>query len=182
MNSDTKIISYLPTFRDKSVNRFIFTCEDNINNLLEKNDYIIIQKKHPRDKTKTSNEKCKYIYNSVDLSTQEILQISDILITDYSSCAYDFLIKDKPIIHFLYDHSTYISSEMKLYHDINDIRCGDICYTYDELLKSLESYINNECKDSELRLSRKQMFISRENINNSKNIYNSILKLLENKK
>lgn len=178
LKEDTKIISYLPTFRAKDNNSFIFKDETKLNEILSNNNSIIIQKRHFADKYFSNNNTINNIYDVSDLSAQEILQISDVLITDYSSCFTDFLIKNKPIVHYLYDYSKYVSNERDLYYTVDEICCGDVCYKYDELLECIKSALNNQDKDSNLRTKRREQFIDRENINNNKNIYDQIMEIL----
>lgn len=179
LNNNTKIICYLPTFRSKNTNTFLFVNESNLNNILENNNSIIIQKRHFADNSINCTKTNEYIYNVSDLSAQEILQISDILITDYSSCFFDFLIKDKPVIHYLYDYDEYISHERQLYYKLDDVRCGDVCYKYDELLLCIESSLKNPNKDSELRKERKKRFIEKESKNNNHDIFEQITEILD---
>lgn len=43
--------------------------------------------------------------------TNELLALADVLITDYSSIFFDFLVTRRPIIHYLYDYRTYKSAQ-----------------------------------------------------------------------
>jgi CDP-glycerol glycerophosphotransferase len=46
-----------------------------------------------------------------------LLQLSDSLITDYSSIYFDFLLTKKPIIFFPYDYEEYLVESRELYFD-----------------------------------------------------------------
>ena len=48
----------------------------------------------------------------------EILQATDLLITDYSSCAGDFILTNKPVILYINDYDAYITSDRGLHFDI----------------------------------------------------------------
>ena len=50
----------------------------------------------------------------------ELLQIVDVLITDYSSCAGDFALSGKPILLYQDDLSDYINNSRELYFDMDD--------------------------------------------------------------
>ncbi|MCL9819804.1 CDP-glycerol glycerophosphotransferase family protein [Helicobacter colisuis] len=66
--------------------------------------------------------------NDRDIDTNELLSIVDILITDYSSIAFDFMVLDKPIIYFVYDYEEY-KQERGLYFEIEELsenRCNNI--------------------------------------------------------
>ena len=49
---------------------------------------------------------------------------ADLLITDYSSCYFDYLIVDKPIIYFNYDYKEYINESRDLYFDYEEMTSG----------------------------------------------------------
>lgn len=50
----------------------------------------------------------------------ELLLISDFLITDYSSCAGDFSLLERPVILFQDDRSDYMSNDRSFYFDIDE--------------------------------------------------------------
>lgn len=58
--------------------------------------------------------------NDRDIDTNELLSIVDILITDYSSIAFDFMPQDKPIIYYCYDYEKY-KKERGMYFDLKDL-------------------------------------------------------------
>lgn len=70
-----------------------------------------------------------------DIDTNKLLSIVDLLITDYSSIAFDFLPTLRPLIYYAYDLDEYIS-ERGLYLDLEDLP-GTVCYTIDELTKAI---------------------------------------------
>lgn len=42
-----------------------------------------------------------------DMNSNELLALADILVTDYSSIFFDFLVTGRPIVHYLHDYRTY---------------------------------------------------------------------------
>ncbi|WP_096021307.1 CDP-glycerol glycerophosphotransferase family protein [Campylobacter lanienae] len=75
--------------------------------------------------------------NDRDIDTNELLSIVDVLITDYSSIAFDFMPLDRPIIYFTYDYEEY-KSERGLYFDINEIM-QNRCDTIDDVINLLSN-------------------------------------------
>lgn len=75
-----------------------------------------------------------------------ILDKVDILVTDYSSIYFDFLLKDKPIIFFDYDYEEYISESRKLYFNYDEFTPGKRVKTMYELMNSLIEDDNYENK------------------------------------
>lgn len=47
---------------------------------------------------------------SPNMNTNQLLAIADVLITDYSSIFFDYLVTGRPVIHYLYDYRTYAQS------------------------------------------------------------------------
>lgn len=182
LESDCIFLSYLPTFRDKD--QSIVSMEKVVEStdflsFLEKNKIYILQKMHfVREKGNLSvKSNSKRVINDFGLCAAEILAVSDILITDYSSCFFDYLVLNKPIIHFLYDYDYYRKDDRGLYYDINEVACGKVCFNNFELVESVKKYINNPLLDKELREKRRKKFMEFDTAQTNYNIY-SFLKLL----
>lgn len=160
----TKIITYMPTFRDKTDKNFSFfdMGSDELSRLktiLEGNDAIIIQKAHYASKVNTTDSYYSRIINADEYPAQELLATSDILITDYSSCFFDYLLLDRPIIHYLYDYEYYSKLDRGLYYTKEEVAAGDVATSEEELIQSISLYIENEKKDHDLRKKRKEKYI-----------------------
>ena len=72
-----------------------------------------------------------------DFDPQELLFISDLLITDYSSCYIDYLLLKRPVIFYFYD--SYETEDNELYFTPQDHKVGDVCYSEEELLGSIQN-------------------------------------------
>lgn len=174
-----KIILYMPTFRDDSDAFFDFQhMNDNRDfiQLMRKNNAILIQKKHfIKSKVKYDDIKTEYVINvDNEISSQELLGVADILITDYSSCFFDFLIMNKPIIHFLYDYEYYCNCNRGLYYDINDVKCGECVDSVPKLISQINHYFEEPNTDCKLRVDRKKTYMSYDNENSCIQIYKAI--------
>lgn len=124
-----KIVLWAPTFRGKASDAKAIGEE--IIDRLQKNDTIcsdfyIIKSLHPHVKKKRlydRSEDAKELVSgdgsykasgesksnySVNMGTDELLACADILITDYSSVFFEFLIMEKPIIFFAPDFKEYV--------------------------------------------------------------------------
>ncbi len=64
----------------------------------------------------------------------ELLLISDMLITDYSSIAYDFMLLNRPIIHFHADREDYMANSRLFVYDPEEAPI-EIAHNEEELLK-----------------------------------------------
>ncbi|MES2474370.1 MAG: CDP-glycerol glycerophosphotransferase family protein [Verrucomicrobiota bacterium] len=67
----------------------------------------------------------------LDISTNELLSIVDVLVTDYSSVFFDFLATGRPVIFHLDDHADYVANR-GLYFDIAELP-GPVTTTAGEL-------------------------------------------------
>lgn len=106
ISENTKLVLYAPTFRPKSN----LNCLDMDYQLLLETlksrfgeDFVLLLRLHPtmKDIFKSFNLKSENIFDYTKFDDmQELMIASDILITDYSSCIYDFMLTEK--IGFIY--------------------------------------------------------------------------------
>ena len=156
-----KIVLYAPTFRDNPEDNNVFNFLD-----LEKfnkelgEDYILVLRLHPKIK-KFFKDKIEVNQKYVDCSDfkneQELLLISDILISDYSSIMIEFALLNKPIIFFTYDYDTYMSKDRGFYFDFKKNVPGPVVYTTDELIAEVK---NNDFDKNKISEFRKTQFNS----------------------
>ena len=71
----------------------------------------------------------------LDLNTNELLSIVDILVTDYSSVFFDMLPTGRPVIHYLHSLEEYSESQ-GLYLDPSELP-GSVAYDRNELVRSV---------------------------------------------
>lgn len=176
---DIRIITYMPTFRDSTEDQFDFLKlpSDFINNFLSEHNAILIQKSHFASKYVTDSVGTNRVFAESEYPAQELLCATDILITDYSSCFFDFLLLDRPIIHYLYDYEFYKNSDRGLYYAKEDVTCGKVAENLDDLFNGLVEYIRDSSVDHDLRLRRRKQFLPYEGPNSCANIYDFLSKL-----
>lgn len=139
LSSYDKIISYTPTFRDyETAPPFSEDAWQGLNEILKKQNKVFIVKKHPWDTLiKVPNNHS----NILDLSdkiedVQELLLITDLLISDYSSIVTDFAITGKPILFYMYDFELYKKGR-SIYYDLEKIFPKPFAFNQVELLAML---------------------------------------------
>ena len=106
-------------------------------------EYIIALRLHPKIRKFystdiTSSE--RYIDVSDYISEQELMLISDMLITDYSSIMIEYGILNRPIIFFTYDLDNYLASERGFYYDFKSTVPGPIVYTTSQLISTIRNH------------------------------------------
>ena len=72
-------------------------------------------------------------------SEQELMLISDILITDYSSIMIEYSILNRPTVFFTYDLDEYLENERGFYYDFKSTVPGPIVYTSQELIDAIKN-------------------------------------------
>ncbi|NHC43499.1 glycerophosphotransferase, partial [Bacillus sp. MM2020_1] len=123
---DAKLILYAPTFRkDESLDAYDLNYERVSKKFAEKfgGEWIILVKLHPHLITKSTQ--LNFGENVIDVTSfddiQELLSVSDILISDYSSLMFDFGITQRPCFLYVPDLQDYVKNERNLYFDINEL-------------------------------------------------------------
>lgn len=110
-----KVVLYAPTWRgtvQKVENNTSRLAED-IKRLKEMvgDEYDILLKLHQLEYKYVDAINEEGIYSiPVEWDANEILSITDILITDYSSIYFDYLVTGKPILFYMYDKERYIDT------------------------------------------------------------------------
>ena len=108
-----KVILFLSTYRDDkkfNILNFGFSAEK-ISHFIEKKMCHFYISLHPGAKQKVTLSNNLKNFNLINIggdSIDHMLNVSDLLITDYSSLFADYLIFDKPIIFAKFDHLIYL--------------------------------------------------------------------------
>lgn len=144
---DKKWYLYLPTWRGSEY-PFSFTKKSlstSLSEILMKNNAIIIEKQHnyvlnnilSKVESKNGNIIVISKEQSDSLDTQELLLAADRLISDYSSCFFDYELSGRPVIHYVYDLEDYEKSLAGVNYDLREIAAGPIVKNETELLECL---------------------------------------------
>ena len=153
--SDKKIILYAPTFRENEEfnNVFNYLDLDKFNEELS-DEYVLVLRLHPKIKKFYSEDISVdgyYIDCSDYKNEQELLLISDILITDYSSIMIEFAMLNKPIIFFAYDLDNYLNNERGFYLDYKKDLPGPIVWDSNGLISVILEGIDSSNSSSFLK-------------------------------
>ena len=188
-NSDKKQILIMPTWRrsvdhlndEQIVKSEYFQKINELFNskrlikLAKEHDYAIIIKPHPKimefiDLFDTND----YVYVDKDSSYQQLFNNSSILITDYSSVAFDFAYIKKPVLYYQYGEDYHFE---ETFFDYETMGFGEVIDNIDDLVDKIGEYLDNGCKMKEKYKSRVDSFYKFKDKDNCKRVYNEIKKL-----
>ena len=179
-NENKKIILYAPTWRGETGN-YENTTQETFENLkeIQKNigdGYELFLKVHDLTakyiEGNAEASKFKIIPDWID--TNELLNIVDILITDYSSIFIDFLILERPIIFYTYDLEEY-TKDRGLYFDMNDMP-GPNCFTAAEVVSAVKEADKLIARYQDRYDELKEKFCGRDDGNAGKRVCDIIFK------
>lgn len=141
-----RMILYMPTFRKSETLFFDDFDKDDFQEFLEENNVLFCIKLHPKSKL---NEEFKNIQSenimmiNKDADPYVFLKLADVLITDYSSIYFDYLLLDRPIIFFAYDLKEYLNDSREMYFDYDEFTPGEKVWDYQGLKNCIVKIIEN---------------------------------------
>lgn len=144
----------------------------------KKYDYEIIFRPHPN------------VYNFIELFEendyvtidyervpyQTLFNNGSILITDYSSVAFDFAYLYKPALYYHYSSDYHFDLE-ETFYDYNEMGFGEICDNENDLVNIICQYISNGCEIKEKYSKRISEFFVYTDKDNCKRVSQAINKL-----
>ncbi len=136
-----KILLYAPTFRPDFEAKFPLNNENlvKLNQYLLETKYLFLMKGHIKERTISFKDLENIKTIGLEADTQELLYITDILITDYSSIYCDFLLLNRPVLLFTYDYKKYEKERGFYYDHLEEIAPGPLIYTGEELINTIKN-------------------------------------------
>ena len=145
---DKKWFLFVPTWRHDKKYLYSFSTSsqvDKISCILNDHDAILIEKQHPIVLESMIFNQFNHIKVPQNIrilnreeahiiDTQELLMACDRLITDYSSIYFDFVLMNRPVIHFTYDYEHFMQLDFGFCYDIRKYGGGPFAYSEEELL------------------------------------------------
>lgn len=151
---DKVVLLYCPTFREyeKDSNLGVVLAPPmNLNKWeYELGDRFILLFRAHYEVSKVMNvEENEFVRNVTDYqSLNDLMIVSDILISDYSSVYFDYSIMDKGMIHFTYDYALY-EKNRGMYFDVRDYLDGSD--NEDDLISLIQNFeYSNEVEKTRL--------------------------------
>lgn len=115
-----------------------------------------------------------------DYDVQSLLKDAALLITDYSSIFFDFAYMGKPTVYYQFDYQEFRSHHYETgYFDYVRDAFGPVLRQEDEVVAEVKRNLENNCKMEPEYERRVRRFFPLKDRDNSKRVYQAILKLEE---
>jgi len=203
VNQEDKIILIMPTWRKNIASKLnedlkrtynsqfvntqyfkmyssLINNEKLLRKLREKN-YKVKFVIHPALKEQTKDFKPNdrvEIINPDSIKYYKLFNEASLLVTDYSSVAFDFAYLRKPIIYFQFDQEEFFNSHFPSgYFNYKEMGFGSVITSFDQMVEELISSLENNCRLPEKYKERIDRFFAYNDHNNSQRVYDAIKKL-----
>lgn len=159
-------ILYLPTFRDGESSFVHPTSDEAFLSFLKERGILWIQKPHQADKNRESFYKNDCVLNlNADFDINSILHAVSVIVSDYSSAAFDSIYLEKPVIMYVPDLDEYMNGPNGLLMDLRDLCPSLLAMNQNELIKAIEETLDgtyfNDTRNEILKRMRKDFFSNR---------------------
>lgn len=135
-----KLIVYMPTYRDNGQNEHPILWVE-LQQFLQQHDAVLVMKTHPFlapfDELRQQEGYDRIFHYPGRFNVYPWLADADLLITDYSSVAFDFLLCNKPVLHFMYDIAQYAKVRGQFAIAKEDFIAGSTAETFEQLLEQI---------------------------------------------
>lgn len=149
-----KVLLYAPTFRNKEdLEIYLFDVSKCLEVLSKKlgGEYVCLLRLHSNSVAYANKKKLgEFAYNATDYpDMQELMAISDVLITDYSGSMFEFMLTGRPTFLFMKDLKRYIVHERKLYFSFEELpflMAEDESELWNNILQFDQEVYRKKCK------------------------------------
>lgn len=160
--SEEPLILYAPTYRwsvqtERRMVDDMVDHADKIQHLMEQYNGKFIIRLHPHTWRNYSKIILKGIskYDRIQLDEDKDIytRLGDysVVISDYSSIAYDFILLNRPVVFYTFDIDDFLSSEIKLNYPFETHSPGAQTRDWNSTLAAVSEYLTNPSKDSDWR-------------------------------
>ncbi|HDF7055258.1 TPA: CDP-glycerol glycerophosphotransferase family protein [Staphylococcus aureus] len=140
-----KVILFAPTFRGSGHGTahypFFKIDFERLARYCEKNNAVVLFKMHPfvKNRLNIADKHKQYFVDVSDFrEVNDILFITDLLISDYSSLIYEYAVFKKPMIFYAFDLEDYITTR-DFYEPYESFVPGKIVQSFDVLMDALDN-------------------------------------------
>lgn len=155
-----RFILYAPTWRNDSTGLYDFTDEElgALEQFLTDKHAVLGIRAHANRRfadRSLGSSSVVFVNDYPDVNV--LLRVTDVLVTDYSSIYIDYLLLDRPIVHFTYDYDAYVHERGFLYPFEEAIPDAEV-RTFSGLLSHLEDALAVGIRNPDRQHRVKQLF------------------------
>lgn len=138
-----RIVTFAPTYRGGNQKEAFYDIDKidqkRLYEYCENENTVVLFKFHPflKGQKYVQPEYEELFLDVSEYELNDLFYITDVLVTDYSSCFYDFILLEKPVLFYVYDEEIY-SATRGVHRSVTKTAPGEICKTFDELLGALK--------------------------------------------
>ncbi len=170
LDPDKQVVLYAPTWRGVMEDRKfdVDTLQKDLAALAGLDANVIFMGHHLMIENIKGVDLGSLIIPPPSQNTNELLSIVDVLITDYSSIFFDFLVTNKPIIHYVYDYDEY-KRERGLGLELDELP-GEVVRTKKELIATARNLLATPYKPTRQYARARKRFCPHEDGRVSKRV------------
>lgn len=141
---EKQVITFAPTYRGSNQKEAYYDMEkidqEALASFCKKNNAIVLLKFHPflKGQTFVCETYKEWLVDCSEYDLNELFYVTDVLITDYSSCFYDYILLNKPVLFYVYDEVSYAATR-GVHRTVSKVAPGTVCHTFEEVLSCLEA-------------------------------------------
>ena len=177
LSEEERVVAYMPTYRrgfaeghgdsiaDAGINFEL------LNALLRERDAHFVVKYHPHATERVDpgrHERIHVLPDDADI--YPLLSDVDVLVTDYSSVYFDYLLLDRPVVFFPYDLDAYRENP-GFYFDYDDVTPGPTARSFPELVETLEATLDGEDEYAAERREVRDRFFDHADAESAERVY-----------
>lgn len=123
----------------------------------------------------TENDRFEVVKKPIKYS--DLLSESALMVSDYSSIAFEFAYLDKPVIYAQFDRDSFFESHIYTegYFSYEDDGFGPVCYDYESTVAAIIKAIENDCRQPKEYADRVAKTFAYHDSKNCERIYQAIL-------
>ncbi|MFC4451567.1 CDP-glycerol glycerophosphotransferase family protein [Halorussus aquaticus] len=179
LSEEATLISYMPTSRNAfegdqgTIDGTKLGIEELDRTLAEHDAYLLL-KAHPWSDVELDEEEFdRVVLLPSDLDIYPVLPLVDVLVTDYSSIYFDYLLLDRPVVFYAYDLDAYRDAR-GFYFDYDEVTPGPKPETADELHEWLRHFLEGDDGFEDERARVRNQFFRYQDGGASERIYRHV--------
>lgn len=136
------VVLYAPTFRNHNGVTWLNDAKlGEIGQYCQTRGYALYVNMHPLEQHAVGQLKQQYPNINFIMPHSDIypfVKMVDVMVTDYSSLAFDYLLLDRPLVFYRPDHADYISKSRPLIPEREHYSCGETVTSFEDLTNAID--------------------------------------------